>query len=433
MKDNHFVLRGSFVHTPTKDELVYKEDAYLVCEEGRCAGLFDALPERYALLPIQDYSDCIIIPGLCDVHMHASQYANKGIGKFITVGWDWFTKLTWPEESRYGNPDYAERAYQKLVEDLVRSATTRSVMFATIHREATELLMKMLDKAGQGAFVGKVITDHSSISELLESTGQALSETRQWLENTMGRYRNVKPILTPRFIPSCTKEILADLGQLVREFGLPLQSHLSEDYHELRDWVQVRFPDAKTSGEVWDQFGLFGSQTPTVMAHCIFPPKGEMELMAKRNLMVAHCPSAGLTGHVAPIKRYLNAGIQVGLGTDMSGGTPTLNLLPEIPHMIQLSKHWWVANCQRYGGFETEKPLVLSAPEAFYIATKGGGAFFGKVGSFEAGYAFDAVVIDDASLRDINQRPVNQRLERILHSADERCVVAKYINARKVL
>ena len=118
-----------------------------------------------------------------------------------------------------------------------------------------------------------------------------------------------------------------------------------------------------------------------------------------------------------------------GLGTDMAGGY-TLSLLRTITDAIQASKLRWVYT--ERNGEPCAKKRFMTIANAFYLATKGGGAFFGKVGSFEPGYEFDAVVLDDAPLADFVERPLPDRLQRILWCHTPETVTAKFIQGKQV-
>lgn len=147
--------------------------------------------------------------------------------------------------------------------------------------------------------------------------------------------------------------------------------------------------------------------------------------MKENGVFVAHCPqsNANLSSGIAPVRTYLKEGIQVGLGCDIAGGTG-LSLFRAMSEAIQASKLRWRIQDQTLEPLRTE--------ETYYLATKGGGAFFGKVGSFEAGYEFDAVVIDDSSIRHPYRLPVSARLERLIYLAEEKHTAAKYVAGEKL-
>ena len=407
MNTSIFALKGHIIHTPTPKGFEIFENSYVVCKKDTVVGIFKDLPEQYQAIPVFDYSGKLIIPGMADIHQHAPQYGFRGLGMALDLdsNWNtWFMQYSLPEERHFNDLNYAELAYEKFTNDLLRSTTTRTCTFATIHRPATELLMQKLADKGFAAYVGKLNMDRNSIEGLQETTEESLRETRTWLENTCEKYEYVKPMITPRYIPSCTDACMEGLQALIHEFGVPTQSHLSEGLDEIE----------------------------SVQAHCVFPTPEEFELMSRRKkLCVAHCPQSNMNanGVAAPIRRYLDAGIHVGLGTDIAGSN-TLSMFRTISDTIVASKIYW-NSMERKGDPFAEK-TYLTVSEAFYLATKGGCSFWGKAGSFEEGSLFDAVVIDDAPLWDFNNRSLRQRIERVVFQGDERHTVAKFINGRKV-
>ena len=425
-------LKGTLAFTPTFDEFSFLEDHYLVRRGNQVEGVYATLPEEYANIPVEDWSGHIIIPGMCDMHIHAPQYAFRGLGQNIEGGrWDtWFERYAFPDESRYADEEYARKAYGRVVADLKATTTTRFCIYSSLHRGGTEVLMELLHKAGFAGYVGKVNMDRNSAPGLEETTEESIAETRLWLEHCAdGRFGDVRPMLTPRYTPSCTDELMEELGRIAKEYHLPVQTHLSEGLDEI-EWVKELKPEIDFYAQAYDMYGLFGTETPTVLAHCIFPTKEEFELMRQRNIWVAHCSNGNLNscGTAAPILDYVDAGIHVGLGSDSAGGV-TLNLMRMTYEAIMASKVRW-AYLERKSPFDAKHILTLA--NAFYLATKGGGSLWGKAGSFEPGYCFDAVVLDDSRIKDFIPRSTYERVERLVSLSDDREIVAKYINGRLV-
>lgn len=412
---NGFVLKGHICHSLTPTEISVTASGYVVCEDGVSRGVFAALPPQYRGLPLYDYGDRLILPGLVDLHVHAPQYAYRGTGMDLQL-MHWLETYAFPEESKYTDLTYADAAYRIFAEDLRRGATTRACIFATCHRPATELLMDRMEETGLVTFVGKVNMDQDAPDCLREESADASArETLAWLEDTAGRYTRTKPILTPRFIPSCSRPLLDRLGEIQRSCRLPVQSHLSESQGEV-DCVRKLFPDAAFYGDAYERFGLFGRNGgvpyKAVMAHCVLSSPEEVALMKRNGVFVAHCPASNtnLSSGIAPIRRYLSQGLNVGLGSDVAGGFST-SMFRAMTDAIQVSKLRWV--------LADPQLSPLSFPEAFYLATRGGGAFFGKVGSFEEGFAFDALVLDDSALPHPQPLTLPQRLERLAYLAPE--------------
>ncbi len=417
----NYVIKGNICYSKTSKELCMTENGYIVCEDGRCAGVYERLPEKYQSLPCYNYEDKIIVPGLVDLHIHAPQYSFRGRGMDLELI-DWLNTHTFAEEAKYADLEYAKKAYGIFAEDLKNSATTRACIFATIHTPATLLLMEELEETGLKAYVGKVNMDRNSPEYLCESSAEkSEKDTEEWLIESR-KFKNIKPVLTPRFTPSCTDELFERLSKLQKRYGLPVQSHLSENLGETL-WVKELCLDIGFYGESYDRYGMFGDGCPTIMAHCVHSGEDEIEMMRRQKVFIAHCPesNANLSSGAAPVKLYLEKGMKVGLGSDIAAGS-ALSIFKAMVMAVQCSKLRWRLYDQTV--------LPLTVEEVFYLATKGGGEFFGKVGSFEEGYEFDALVLDDSRIRHPQELSVRERLERLIYLSGECHIAAKFVNGR---
>lgn len=425
MNGNTFALKGDICYSKSLKELETMENGYLVCKDGKVEGIFQKLPEEYRKIEVKDYGRKLLIPGLVDLHIHAPQYTYRGLHMDLEL-LEWLEKYTFPAEAKYEEPAYARRTYQRFVDRMVKSATTRACIFATIHPEATLILMELLEKSGLRTMVGKVNMDRNSPDYLREkSAEQAAKDTLYWVQEAGKRFQNTKPILTPRFTPSCSDELMEELKKIQKEYHLPFQSHLSENRGEIA-WVKELCPYASYYGQAYSHFDLFGADCPTVMAHCIYSCEEEIQEMKEKEVFIAHCPESNMNvvAGIAPIRKYLEEGLHVGLGSDVAGGA-TENLFTAMMYAIQVSKLRW--------RLVDESLAPLTAKEAFYLATKGGGAFFGKVGSFEKGYEFDAVVLEDSGIPDQEGLTIAERLERFIYLNQETDIKAKYVAGKQVL
>ena len=430
--NNSFVLKGNICQTITSKELDLHENAFAVCVDGVSKGVFDILPEEYTDLPLWDHGDALIFPGMVDLHVHAPQYAFRGMCMDLEL-MDWLNRYTFPEEEKYEDLEYAKKAYGLFVDALKNSATTRACIFATRHRPATELLMKLMEESGLVSFVGKVNMDREASPALTEASADISAYTTfGWINAVKDKFRNTMPILTPRFIPCCTNQLMEELRQIQMAYGISVQSHLSESKGEI-EFVKFLRPEDSFYGASYNEYDLFvknddiDTNFKTVMAHCVWSTDEEVELMRKNGVFVAHCPASNmnLTSGIAPIRRYLDQGLNIGLGSDIAGGHSD-SIFRAITDAIQVSKMYFRMVD------ESVKPLVF--PEAFYLATKGGGAFFGKVGSFEEGYEFDVVVLDDSVLPSPQTLTLAERMERAVYlSLDSKKITAKYAAGRKIL
>ena len=430
--EKSFVIKGNICQTKNSCELDLHKTAYAVCVDGASRGVFGELPEEYSALPLYDYGDALIFPGMVDLHVHAPQYAFRGMCMDLEL-MEWLGRYTFPEEEKYEDLEYARTAYGIFVDALKNGATTRSCIFATRHRYATELLMELMEESGLVSYVGKVNMDREASEALTEDSADISAYTTfGWINAVKDKFENTKPILTPRFIPCCTDKLMEELREIQMAYGIPVQSHLSESKGEI-DFVKFLRPDNPFYGDSYNEYDLFGknddinTDVKTVMAHCVWSTDEEVELMRKNGVFVAHCPASNmnLTSGIAPIRKYLDLGLNIGLGSDVAGGHSD-SIFRAITDTIQVSKMYFRMVDEAY------RPLVFS--EAFYLATKGGGAFFGKVGSFEEGYEFDAVVMDDSVLPHPQSLNLAERMERAVYlGLDEKNITAKFVAGRKII
>lgn len=409
------VYKAHILFTPERSRFEVLENGYIAVEDGVVAGVAANLSSLGCEgAEVTDFGDCLLIPAMNDMHVHASQYRNQGIAMDLEL-LPWLENYTFPEEMKYTDEAYASRMYSRFVRDLWRFGTMRACVFATVHTESTRLLMHLFQEAGMGALVGKVAMNRNCPDGLIESVDEMVSGTEALISEFNSPDGLVRPIITPRFVPSCTPDMLKACGELAAQYGLPVQSHLSENTSEIA-WVQSLEKESTSYGDAYDRYGLFG-QTPTVMAHCVWTAGEELKLMKRRGVMVAHCPTSNLNiaSGLAPIRTFIEEDVPVGLGSDISGGHD-LNIFRMMVFAIQVSK----AVYQR----DHSKPF-LTLSEAFWLATKSAGRFFGRVGSFEHGYEFDALVIDDSDLNHDNYSLL-QRLERYVYLGDDRQIIHRF-------
>lgn len=418
----NYILKGDFIYTNEKKQLIEKNNCFCIVEDGISLGIFDKIPSKYSTYELKDYTGRVITPGLIDLHLHAPQYNYRGVGGDKEL-LDWLNTYTFPEEAKFKDLEYANKSYDILVDDLKKSFTTRAVIFSSIHLESSLLLADKLEKSGLITYVGKVNMDRNSPDYYIESTAESTLNTISFLRGMLN-FKRTFSIITPRFVPTCSDSLLKNLGEIVSKYKVPVQSHLSENRGEI-DWVSNLNKKSKFYGDAYDMFGLFGTKSKTIMAHCVSSSKEEIELMKKQEVYIAHCPSSNenLASGIAPVKMYLEKGLNVGIGTDFAGGHH-ISVFDEMCEALQVSKlHFRYIDQER-------KPLTIA--EVLYMATLGGGKFFGKVGSFEAGYSFDAIVLDDSSMRSAINFTLKERLERIIHISSEVKLVNKFVAGREI-
>ncbi len=369
---------------------------------------------------VVDFGNRLLIPAMNDMHVHASQVRNQAVAMDLEL-LPWLQNYTFPEEVKYADIHYAEKMYRRFLHTQWLFGSMRSCVFGTVHTESTRLLMKLYQETGMGAFVGKVAMNRNCPEALSEDVEAAVEGNEQLIAEFNQPDALVRPIITPRFVPSCTPELLRACGQLAEKYHLPVQSHLSENMSEI-EWVAELEPESISYGDAYNRYGLFG-QTPTIMAHCVWTGGQELDLMKRNRVMVAHCPTStyNLASGMAPVRSFLDEGLRVGLGSDISGGHD-LNMFCMLVYAIQVSKMHYQHN---------HDMKFLSLSEAFWITTKSAGSFFGKVGSFEPGYEFDALVIDDSVLN-FDDYSLQERLERFVYVGDDRQILYRFCRGKLI-
>lgn len=342
--------------------------------------------------------DEVLLPGFLDLHMHAPQWAQSGtaLDRPLEV---WLNEYTFPLEARFKDMDFAEAVYGDMVETALKNGTTSAVYFATVDRGSSVLLAKICGDLGQRGFVGKVAMDdptgcpdsykdvdaQSSIEETEAFIKEVLSLQSQYKQK-------VYPVITPRFIPSCSDQSLKGLGKLAKQYGVHVQTHASES-----DWAHnyVKEKMGKNDVEALNSFHLLGEKS--LIAHAPFLEEADQKIMADRHSTIVHCPlsNAYFANSVLPVNDFQGKGINIALATDISGGYT--------PSMYQAIRQAVISSKMLEDGVNPalskevrgRSGAALTLNNALYMATVAGGKALGlALGKLEAGYIFDAQVVN---------------------------------------
>lgn len=191
---------------------------------------------------------------------------------------EWLNKYTFNHEKGYKDIEKAIKVYTKTVLSLLKNGTTTVSYFSTIHYEASKILRELCLKYGQRALIGKVNMDRNSPDDYIETTEESFNDTLKFIE-LFKEGEIVQPTITPRFVPTCTPELMEKLGQLAKEKNLHIQSHVSENKDEI-EWVKSLHPEINTYVGVYHKFGLLTDKT--ILAHGIHLTDEELKLMSKQ-------------------------------------------------------------------------------------------------------------------------------------------------------
>lgn len=436
-----WAIRGAMIHTPRLGRVEAVADALMVIEHGRIARLIhpesaDHRDHRAIFAETGRLRTCpaqsVLLPGLVDLHVHAPQFPQLGTALDLPLD-RWLQEHTFPLEVRYGDLEFADRTYNALVETLLGNGTTTALYFATIHLPATQRLAEICLARGQRALIGRVAMDHPTEcpDDYRDRTAAiATDETRRFIAFVRAMRCNdnglIRPVITPRFIPACTDELLASLGALAGETSCHVQTHCSEGDWE-HDHVMARCGCSDTVA--LDRFGLLGRHT--VLAHGNFVDAADLDLIAVRGAAIAHCPlsNAYLADAVFPLRAAIDRGVHVGIGTDIAGG-PSASVLENARHAVTVSRMLEDGVDPRLPPAARGTPASrIDFREAFYLATTGGGVALDlPIGAFLPGYQFDAMLIEPqvraSNLRIDLDDSADDMLQRIVYTA-QRCNITK--------
>lgn len=345
---------------------------------------------------------------------------------------DWLNTYTFPVESRFKSVDYAKEAYTKVVSRFLRNGTTTCSWFATIHLESCKALTDILEEKGQRAYIGKVNMDQNSPDYYIEKTSTSLQETEAFIQYVQGKSNPLlTPVITPRFAITCSSQLMQGLSKLAKKYDIPVQTHLCENPNEI-EFTCSLFPASKHYTGIYDDHGLLGSKS--YMAHCVHMKEEEIDLLAARQTGVSHCANSNFSLHsgVCDVRRFLNNGIKVGLGTDVAGG-----FAPSILDAIRTSFFASKTNMIMHRDHLHKPYSPLTPIELLFLATLGGAQVLGlqdTIGNFVVGKAFDALVVDVGNdpVDVFGKETESQLLEKFLFNGNEQNLSQVYVQGRKV-
>jgi len=415
------IYHGNIVYSKDRDTLAVHRDSYIAVDNGTVEGIFASPPERYSGAPLTDYGDSVLIPAFSDLHVHGPQYPQRGLGMDLLLA-DWLNTYTFPQEAKFADPAYAEAVYAAFVQSLIENGTFHACVFGTIHRNTTSRLLERMEERKLRAFVGKVNMDIQSPDYLCETAEESLRETEAFLEQYVGN-RYARPMITPRFAPTCSFELLKGLGKLGRKYGTGTQTHLVESRWEAAEAIRLN-PECSCDTQIYEKAGLL-ENGPVVAAHFMFPAEDDIRILKQCGGYAVQCPDATVNVIAGIMKTAFlgDAGINLALGSDIAGGHLP-GIYTQAARSVQLSK--------LKAFYEPEENRPIPFAHAFHMATKAGGALFGKVGSLEPGYLFDALVIRDFS-DPFRKLAPEETVERFCYTGSSEDIKAGFISGETVI
>ncbi len=380
----------------------------------------------------------VILPGFVDLHNHAPQWPQAGTALDAPLE-VWLGKYTFPLEANYRDLSFAKPIYEDIVKTTLKHGTTTAMYFGTVDTDASVLLAQLCGQLGQRGLVGKVVMDDANANPDFyrdETPELAVAETKRFIEQVQALNtsyeQGVYPVITPRFIPSCTDEALTQLGQFVSKYGVHVQTHCSESDWE-HNYAIERY--GITDAMALDRFGFITNKS--ILAHAPFLQEDDIKLLVEKGSSIAHCPlsNAYFANSVYPLKDFTKKGLVSGLATDISGGYT--------PSMYQAIRQSVISSRMLDNGVNPSLPSdvrgrrdsAITLNNAFYTATVAGGVALGlPIGKLEEGYAFDVQIIDTTENIPtlIPEKNEEDLLHKILLLSESVNVNEVYVQGKKV-
>jgi len=429
--DGITALRGTIVTcrddpflTDPEKAFAVETDGVVICRDGRVAAVGPAR-ELISTLPpgsLEDYSGCLIVPGFIDTHVH---YVQTGmIASYGEQLLDWLERYAFPAEMAFADPAHAAAMAKTFCDELLRNGTTTALVFCAVYPQSVDALFVEAERRGMRIAAGKVLMDRNAPERLRDTAQRAYDESKALIARWHGHARSLYAI-TPRFAGTSTPAQLDAAGTLWREHkDVLVHTHISENRREI-EWTAGLFPERKNYLDVYDHHGLIGRRT--VLAHGVHLSEDELCRCHESGTALAHCPTSNLflgsglfrVGVVKDRRRP----VQVGLGTDVGGGT-SFSLLATMGAAYEIAQ---------LGG------RSLSAVEAFYLATLGGAralALEDRIGMIAPGHEADFAVLDPKAtpllaLRNARAESTQDMLFALMMLGDDRAVRATYVAGRR--
>ncbi len=405
------------------DAFGYDRKGGILIQDGKIASVGDGdnLRVLHPDAGIHDYSECLLLPGFIDPHVHYPQTA-------VIASWgkrllDWLNTYTFPEEMRFGDPDYAARTAGQYLDLVLLHGTTTVCSFCTIHAGSVDALFEAAEVRSMRVAAGKVCMDRNAPAGLLDDPASCHDASRSLIERWHGRSRLAYAI-TPRFALTSSREQLAALGALWREFpDCLMQTHLAEQPEEVAEVARL-YPEARDYLDVYESSGLLGSNG--LYGHAIHLKPRERDRLKEVGASLVHCPTSNMFigSGLMPLFDLKREGQKLGLATDTAGGS-SFSMLRTMAAAYEIG--------QLNG-------TAIHPGQLLWLATEGNARVMGMdnvIGSLRPGNEADIVVVDLASTPAISQRSrragdIWEALFPTIMMGDDRAIKSVWVNGTEV-
>lgn len=439
-------VRGAVIHAPSRGAIEIFPDAFIRIHPftGRIETFHEEIQQEdlvhfgngehdpSATLVLKAHQ--FLMPGFIDAHVHAPQYQYMGTGTDTPL-MQWLAKYTFPVEESFQDVEVARKWYTTLLDRMLSEGITTAQYFATIHLESTKLFVDLIEARGQRGLVGLVSMDRNAPETYMSKSAQhALEEAEDFVKYTLAKANELLlPVLTPRFIPTCSLELLHGLGDLAEQYDVHIQSHAAESLDE-EAFVEHLHP-GKRDTEILRAARLLTKKA--CMAHSVHLTDDELDVFHQTGASIAHCPLSNFffANGFLDLRKVFEKQVAVGLGTDIAGGYSP-SMLRAIQTCVLTAKALEI----REAGSQIAPPRSprFDFKDAFWVATMGGAAALGiekDTGSLCEGKCFDAILVDvhEGGNLDVSERDSRMDVfQKLIHNGDSRNFAQVFVKGKVV-
>ena len=398
------------------DSFRYIEDGGLLIEDGKIVGMGDFNSIDTADAELVDHRPHLVMPGFIDTHLHFPQ--TQVIASWAAELLDWLNDYTFPEETRYSDPELCARMARAFLNVLTAHGTTTAVAYASVHATSAEALFSEAHARDMRLITGKVMMDRHAPAALCDTPQSSYDDSKALIARWHGTGR-LSYAITPRFAITSTPAQMEAAQALAQEHpDCYIQTHLSENHAEIELSCQL-YPEAADYTDIYARYGLLRENS--LLGHAIHLSDREIAALAEAGAKPVFCPTSNLYlgSGLFDDAKLRAAGLTNAIASDIGGGTSysMLQTLSEGYKVLQLQR-------QRLHPFR-----------AFHWITRGNAVALGlqeHIGTLDVGSEADLVVLDARAtpamaLRMERARNLMDELFTLQVMSDDRTIVQTYV------
>ena len=364
----------------------------------------DALREHY--YQTYDGKGKVLMPGFVNAHGHSPMSLMRGYGENLPLQ-RWLNELVFPFEDQLDGEAVYNGTLLSMAESIRYGITSTSDMYFWV-----DDMVRAITTSGAKANIARAVThfggDVYQLPSFIEQRDSILmyhgfDEGRILIDASVhAEYTN-------------SDESVKAVVEQCREHDLIMNIHLSETENEVNECIERR--GGKTPVEYFDSLGLFDG--PVLAAHSVWLTDNDYQILKSKNVTVASNPISNLklVSGICDVKKLMDNGIRVAIGTDSSTSNNSLDFFEEIKTFALLAK------------LKSGDPAFMTPKQALYAATRAGALAQGRKtsGLIKEGYRADLIVVDT----DVpNMQPSHNMLNNLVYSACGKDVCLTMVDGR---